>query len=125
MVTKKKKIPKTDPKKLMALVVDESLLENRKKNENKDSKREDKQSKEEPKTVYNKWDNIQKSDFIKKEVDGNFYGQHKEWKKNIWIGPYRTEKELDKVINSYVTETKKDILHRDIKNIHSVLMGIE
>ena len=31
MVTKKKKIPKTDPKKLMALVVDESLLENKKK----------------------------------------------------------------------------------------------
>ena len=125
MVTKKKKIPKTDPKKLMALVVDESLLENKKKNENKDSKREDKQSKEEPKHSYNKWDDIQKSDFIKKEVDGNFYAQHKEWKKNIWIGPYRTEKELDKVINSYVIETKKDILHRDIKNIHSVLIDFK
>lgn len=122
MVTKKKKIPKTDPKKLMALVVDESLLESRKKNENKDSKKEVETIKEEPKHSYNKWDNIQKSDFIKKESDGNFYAQHKEWKKNIWIGPYSTEKELDNVINSYVTETKKDILHRDIKNIHSVLM---
>lgn len=125
MVTRKKKIPKTDPKKLMALVVDESLLESRKNNENKDSKKEVETIKEEPRNVYNKWDNIQKSDFVKKEVDGNFYAQHKEWKKNIWIGPYPTEKELDKVINSYVIETKKDILHRDIKNIHSVLIDFE
>lgn len=124
MVTKKKKIPKTDPKKLMALVVDESLLESRKKND-KDSKKEEKTSEDVPKSSCNKWYNIQKSDFIKKEVKGNFYGQHKEWKKNIWIGPYSTEKELDKVINSYVTETKKDILHRNIKNIHSILIDLD
>ena len=45
--------------------------------------------------------------------------------KNIWIEPYSTEKELDNVINSYVIETKKDILHRDIKNIHSVLIDFK
>lgn len=119
MVTRKKKIPKTDPKKLMALVVDEKLLEDRKKVEDKEKPTEKKDVK---KTSYNKWDNLKKEDFITKVVGGRYYGRHKEWSTKIWIGPYKTENELDKVINSYVKETKKDVLYRNIKNVHSVIM---
>ena len=55
--------------------------------------------------------------------DGKFYGHHVEWKKTIWIGPYDTEDELMKVINSYVSITKKPFGQRkSLKNVHSVIM---
>ena len=123
MVNIKKKHPKTDPKKLMALVVDEELLKKRK--EAQTQKEHHPKQREVKKEPYTKWSNLKKNDFIKKEFKGLFYGQHKEWKKRIWIGPYKTEDELDKVINSYVKETKKDTLNRNIKNIHSILLDID
>ena len=62
--------------------------------------------------------------FIKRsDKKGKYYAQHKEWKQNIWIGAYDTEKELDKVLKDYITSSKKPPMARLIvKNLHSILM---
>ena len=59
----------------------------------------------------------------RKGKDGKIYGHHEEWKKNIWIGPYDSVEDLNKVIASYVSTTKKPLGQRkEIKNLHSVIM---
>lgn len=63
---------------------------------------------------------------IKKDNKGKFYGHHKAWKSNIWIGPYDSEEELNKVIASYVTITKKPFGQRkELKNVHSIIIEKE
>ncbi len=58
--------------------------------------------------------------------DGKIYGRYNEWKDTIWIGPYKTSEELDKVIQSYLKETKKPFGKRkEIKNIHSIIIDDE
>lgn len=58
--------------------------------------------------------------------DGNVYGHYNEWKEKIWIGPYKSQEELDKVIASYIKETKKPFGKRkEIKNIHSIIIEKE
>ena len=58
-----------------------------------------------------------------KDKKGKLYGHHKAWKNNIWIGPYDTEEELNKVISSYESASKKPFGKRkEIKNLHSVIM---
>ena len=60
---------------------------------------------------------------IKKDKNKKFYGHHEAWKNNVWIGPYDTEEELNKVIASYASITKKPFGQRkEIKNVHSVIM---
>ena len=55
--------------------------------------------------------------------DKHYYGQHNKWKKNVYIGPYKTKEEVDKVISSYESVTKKPFGSRkEIKNIHSILI---
>lgn len=55
--------------------------------------------------------------------DGKVYGHYNEWKETIWIGPYKDDDELNKVIASYIKETKKPFGKRkEIKNIHSVIV---
>ena len=67
---------------------------------------------------------ILKTDFKSKTIEGKFYAHHKEWKDNIWIGPYETKKELNSVISSYVNESSKDSLDRKLENVHSILIDI-
>ena len=64
-------------------------------------------------------------DFIsRKDKNGKIYGHHKEWKNTIWIGPYETEEEINKVISSYVSVTKKPFGQRkEIKNVHSIIIN--
>lgn len=73
-----------------------------------------------------KWFEIQivPDDFtVKQDKQGKYYAQHKKWKKNIWIGPYKAKEELDKVIASYVSVTKKPFGSRkELKNVHSILI---
>ena len=58
--------------------------------------------------------------------DGKIYGRYNEWKDTIWIGPYKTSEELDKVIQSYLKETKKPFGKRkEIKNVHSIIIDDE
>ena len=58
--------------------------------------------------------------------DGKIYGRYNEWKDTIWIGPYKTSEELDKVIQSYLKETKKPFGKRkEIKNVHSIIIEDE
>lgn len=60
----------------------------------------------------------------RKDKKGKFYGHHEAWKSTIWIGPYDTEEELNKVIASYVSTTKKPFGKRkEIKNVHSVIIN--
>ena len=65
---------------------------------------------------------IDKESFIsRKGKDGNLYVHHLEWSKYTWIGPYQTQKEVDDVINVYVTESLKAPLERkQHKLIHSL-----
>lgn len=60
---------------------------------------------------------------IKQNKDGKYFAHHEEWKKTIWIGPYDTEEEINKVIDSYVSVTKRPFGKRkELKNVHSILM---
>ena len=63
---------------------------------------------------------------LKAGKDDNFYLHYNEWKKKIWIGPYKTEDEANKVVASYIKETKKPFGKRkEIKNIHSIIVEKE
>lgn len=121
MPQKNKTKKKSSPKELMDIVVDKELLNERK---NKANNSENSNIKEERKYNLNQqWDNMTRDNFITKEINGEFYARYKTWSKRVWIGPYTTEKELNKVIDSYIKETKKEVLKRDIKNIHSIILN--
>ncbi len=59
-------------------------------------------------------------------ADGKLYVHHCEWSKNIWIGPYKTKKDVDEIIDSYIKESLKAPLDRKTnKNIHSITVEDE
>ncbi len=58
--------------------------------------------------------------------DGKIYGRYNEWKDTVWIGPYKTSEELDKIVQAYIKEMKKPFGKRkEIKNIHSIIIDDE
>lgn len=115
---KKKKVEKLSTKQIMSLIVDENLLAEKREQSKKEKPKETVEQETKQKEKW--WENLSKSDFIKKEHDGRFYARHKSWKNNIWIGAYSSEKEVDSVINSYIREIKKPPMYRNIKNVHSI-----
>lgn len=68
---------------------------------------------------------MKKTLFKTEKYKGKFYGQYKGWSENVWIGPYDTEKQLNDVIKSYVEETKKPVMDRNIENVHSIVLKIK
>lgn len=60
---------------------------------------------------------------IKKNKKEKYFAHHEAWKKTIWIGPYDTEEDTLKVIDSYVSTTKKPFGQRkQLKNVHSIII---
>ena len=121
----KKRKPKLSPEEIMARIIDAEQLKERKETVKSIPNIEEKETdKEEIKEL--KWFQkpMLKTKFTIKEINGKFYAQYEGWKSNIWIGSYDTEKELNDVINMYVKETKKKPIHRNMKNIHSVIIDI-
>ena len=49
---------------------------------------------------------------IKESKNGKFYAQHKEWKKNIYIGGYDTKDELNKVLEDYCKNSKRSPMNK-------------
>lgn len=122
----KKRKPKLSPEEIMARIIDTEQLKERKESVKTIVKIEEKETdKEEIKEL--KWFQkpMLKTNFTIKKINGKFYAQYEGWKSNIWIGSYDTEKELNDVINMYVKETKKKPIHRNMKNIHSIIIDIE
>lgn len=68
---------------------------------------------------------MKKTLFKTEKYKGKFYGQYEGWSENTWIGPYDTEKQLNDVIKSYIEETKKPVMERNIKNVHSIVLKIK
>ena len=63
---------------------------------------------------------------LREGKDNKFYLHYNEWKETIWIGPYKTEDDANKVVASYIKETKKPFGKRkEIKNIHSIIIEKE
>lgn len=122
MAKKKKKLSTAE---IMKAIIDEDLLSERREISAPKQKIEVIEEVVEEKKEY-KWFEIpiKKSDFIIKEHDSKFYARHKEWKKNIWIGAYESEKEVEDVIKSYVKETKKSSIDRKLINVHSILIEL-
>ena len=58
----------------------------------------------------------------RKAKDGKYYVRHVEWAEAIWIGPYRTTKDCDDIINSYVKKSFVKPLDKitSDREIHSV-----
>lgn len=111
----KKKLTSSE---IMERVIDVEELEKRKQS----------LIKEEVLTIKEKrwWELPMKKTLFKTEkYKGKFYGQYEGWSENVWIGPYDTEKQLNDVIKSYVEETKKPVMERNIKNIHSIVLKIK
>ena len=66
---------------------------------------------------------IERSAFTsKKAKDGKYYVRHIEWAERIWIGPYDTLKDANKIIDSYVEKSSIEPLNRIITDngVHSV-----
>ena len=63
-------------------------------------------------------------EFICKEGrDNNYYVRHKEWGKRIWIGPYSSKKDAEKIIKAYVAESIKAPLDTKVNNkVHSIII---
>lgn len=121
----KKKKPKLTTAEIMKAIIDEDLLKERK--ETASSAITKTTIVNEKFEIIPKWFEIpiKKSDFIIKEHENKFYAKHNKWKNNIWIGAYDSEKELNDVINSYVKETKKKPMDRNIKGIKSILIEFD
>lgn len=122
----KKKKQKLTTAEIMKAIIDEDLLKERKETATSAITKST-IIKEEKFIIKPKWFEIpiKKSDFIIKEHENKFYARHNEWKENIWIGAYDSEKELNDVINMYVKETKKKPIERNMKNIHSILIEFD
>lgn len=122
----KKKKQKLTTAEIMKIIIDEDLLKERKETA-ASAITKSTIVKEEKFIIKPKWfeTQIKKSDFIIKEYENKFYARHNEWKNNIWIGAYDSEKELNDVINSYVKETKKKPMDRNIKGIKSILIDFD
>ena len=118
----KKKKQKLTTAEIMKIIIDEDLLKERK--ETAASAITKTTIVNEKFEIIPKWFEIpiKKSDFIIKEHENKFYAKHNKWKNNIWIGAYDSEKELNDVINSYVKETKKKPIDRNIKGIKTILI---
>ena len=121
----KKKKPKLTTAEIMKAIIDEDLLKERK--ETASSAITKTTIVNEKFEIIPKWFEIpiKKSDFIIKEHENKFYAKHNKWKNNIWSGAYDSEKELNDVINSYVKETKKKPMDRNIKGIKSILIEFD
>lgn len=65
---------------------------------------------------------IEKTSFVsRKAKDGKLYVHHCEWAKEVWIGPYNTDKDVLGIINAYVEQSLKSSLDKAPSNvIHSV-----
>ena len=70
---------------------------------------------------------ILKEDFhTKRGMDGLYYAQHNAWSKRTWIGPYSSNAEADKIIESYIMESLKGSLeHKSMDSVHSVIIENE
>ena len=113
---------------IMAKVVDESLLAKRKTEIETSATTASTVKKEEVKKPL-KWFHreLKKNEFEIKEYEGFFYGRHYEWKKNIWIGKYSTQKEVEQIINDYVKNSRLKKTERKINTdrIHSIIIEID
>lgn len=123
-IVKKKSTTKTDPKILLEKVVDKELLSQRKNcventNVSPPNKGENIQKNDKK---YRWWNNMDKSKFTTRILNNEYYAQYETWSSRVWIGPYATEQELNEVINSYITESKKEVMCRNIKNLHSAIL---
>ena len=59
----------------------------------------------------------------RKGKDKKLYVHHCEWSEHVWIGPYDTTKDVDCIIDSYVTESLRTPLDKKQTNlIHSVFV---
>ena len=58
----------------------------------------------------------------RKAKDGKYYVRHIEWCEKIWIGPYKSMKDVDNIIDSYVEKSSIAPLNRITSDseIHSV-----
>ena len=124
----KKKKPKLSPEEIMEKIIDREQLQERKENllKPKEEKTNDVKVEETKKEL--KWFQtpMTKDKFtIIEHTDKKWYAQYEGWKSNIWIGGYETEKEVNDVIKSYIKETKKPPMYRNITNVHSILLEIE
>lgn len=62
----------------------------------------------------------------RKGKDNKLYVRHNEWSKHTWIGPYNTKNDVDRIIDSYVSESLKAPLDRKVNyKIHSVIVEDE
>ena len=98
-------------------------LDDIKKNKEELSKKNNKVTPKKLPKIVQWWEKELKIDeFVTKENNGKWFGHYSVWKKNIWIGPYESEQEVNKVIKDYVRESKKPIGSRILKNIHSIIL---
>lgn len=125
----KKRRPKLSPEEIMERIIDREQLKERKENGSKQIVNEElpkNELKEETKEL--KWFQkpmLKEKFTIIEHTDKKWYAQYEGWKSNIWIGGYDSEKEVNDVIKSYIKETKKPPMNRNIINVHSVIMEIE
>ena len=61
----------------------------------------------------------------RKAKDGKYYVRHIEWAETIWIGPYKSMKDCEDIINSYVETSSIKPLDRITtdREIHSVYIN--
>ena len=129
-MAKKVEKKKKTIKEIMANIIDEESLNKRKKeiiekNDEKIIELNENRSKVEIIEDKKWWElPMEKEKFKCKSHEGKYYAQYEGWNKNLWIGPYETKKDLNNVIKSYIEETKKNVLERNIQNIHSILLDM-
>jgi hypothetical protein len=69
---------------------------------------------------------LKESFSVKEGKDGMLYVHHEEWSPRVWIGGYKTKKDVEKIINSYVTESLKGTLqNKTVDSIHSLIVEDE
>lgn len=125
---KRKQKQKKSITEIMAKVVDESLLAKRKTEIEPSATTTSTVQTEEVKKPL-KWfqRELKKNEFEIKEHDGFFYCRHYEWKQNIWIGKYSTQKEVEQIVNDYVKNSRLKPTERKINTdrIHSIIIEID
>lgn len=126
---KKEEEPKEKKKtirEIMATIIDEEALQKRKEKASKKAVEEEIKPIEEPKPK--KWYQLpmEKEKFSTLNYKGSFYVHYSEWSDDVFAGPYKTENECETLISDYIrVSNSKNILDRNIPNIHSVVIKIK
>lgn len=120
-----KKEKRKSIKEIMENIIDKEALEKRKNSSKVNTKVENKPKEEEKSKQWFQLP-MEREKFSIHEKNKKFYLRYTEWSKGVYAGVYDKKEECDELIENYIKiSSNKNILDRNIPNVHSIIIEEE